>query len=132
MRHYRKNMSINVGISWHTYDSSNSKRVKYWPGPYIFPIAILLSDAIPSDATRATARPISLRATTGDSRKTFDIPLDEHPWAPSRTLACATLMSLHFGNFDGHDGFRNNRRGESRVSLCKEGVWSTIERRKLG
>lgn len=116
-----------AGVPWHTYGSPNSKRVKCWPGPYyIFPIAILLSDAIPSDTTRAAVWPISPRATTGTARQTFDIPLDEH--------RCVHVQRLHrfFFFFEILVATTVSKTVGSHESLCvEEWVWSTIERRKL-
>lgn len=111
-----------AGVPWHTYGSPNSKRVKCWPGPYyIFPIAILLSDAIPSDTTRAAVWPISPRATTGD--RAANVWYSTW-WTPLRP--CAT--SFFFLKFWWPRRFRKNR-GESRVSLCRRG--SVIDDRKL-
>lgn len=115
-----------AGVPWHTYGSPNSKRVKCWPGPYyIFPIAILLSDAIPSDTTRAAVWPISPRATTGD--RAANVWYSTW-WTPLRP--CATLTSFFF--FEILVATTVSKTVGSHESLCvEEGVWSTIERRKL-
>lgn len=115
-----------AGVPWHTYGSSNSKRVKCWPAPYyIFPIAILLSDAIPSDTTRAAVWPISPRATTGD--RAANVWYSTW-WTPLRP--CATLTSFFF--FEILVATTVSKTVGSHESLCvEEGVWSTIERRKL-
>lgn len=115
-----------AGVPWHTYGSPNSKRVKCWPGPYyIFPIAILLSDAIPSDTTRAAVWPISPRATTGD--RAANVWYSTW-WTPLRP--CATLTSFFF--FEILVATTVSKTVGSHESLCvEEWVWSTIERRKL-